>query len=168
MYFAYFAPLLFLLSSCVVTETIDFPPETNYPPALLSAPDQDLNGTALGQIINVDLSDSDTEIELGLVARDANFEDDLTWQLFVDRVGDSASIGGTATLESTGTFERSFSVRVPESRLGGPGCHKLEVFISSDFVGERLPREENDMAQAVWWVRATNETQLTVEMSSCP
>lgn len=162
------SPFLLLLSGCVVTEQIEFPPETNYPPALLSSPDQEVAGTALGQIIDVDLDDDETEIALGLVARDVNVDDELTWQLYVDRVGDSLSLVRTATLEPTSTFERSFTVRFTESALGGPGCHKLEVFISSDFIGEREPREDGDIAQAVWWVRATNSTQLSVEMSTCP
>ncbi len=172
---------------CLVTEKNEFPAEEAFPPSIVSAPSARLEGTALDQIIEVNLDDPDAgdiqnrEIVLPVIIRDANLSQVLQFEIIVDGNPDSDQLpirqSGTADgdeppIEPTGSFERPREFRLPVQELGAAGrCHKIELLVSGGFgSGARFrePVVAGDLAQAVWWVRVTDQSFTTVDMSTCP
>lgn len=109
-----------------------------------------------------------------LLVRDDNRDQRLAWRLFVDFDSDfpQAPQNGSV-IEPTGEVERPLDVVVGFDvfRNGAGQCHKVEVLISGAFVPDfpfREPVEEGDLATAVWWIHVTDDTQLSVDMRTCP
>ena len=176
-----FVVMFALNTSCLVTENGQVPAEENLPPSIISAPQARSLGVALDQIVDINLSEFEgSELQIPVIIRDPNVDQTLEYQLYVDYQGNidalvrSGDIEPLVSAEENGKFAferpRTFSVEVVE--LGQPGrCHRIELLVTSEFdrgVSFREPVLPGDIAHAVWWVRLTDETNLTVEMDTCP
>lgn len=167
-----------LAMSCLVTEKVRLPEEGQFPPTIVSAPRADETSTRLDQVITINLSETEvTELELPILVRDPNLDEDLEYAIFVDYT-DGADpfrhLAGAGRIPATGEFEREVetSPRVGVQRLGAPGnCHKVEVLVSGEFLESmpRTPAVEGDVHQAVWWIRlVSDDVPAVVDMASCP
>ncbi len=159
---------------CLVTDKVSVPEENNFPPSIISPPEARAQNVALDQIVQVHLPDeTGTELNLPVLVRDPNMNQTLERQVWIDFSGsnlDALLPEDDRRVLPTGTLERSMTIRIPLVRLT-PGCHKVELRVTSNFDGGanfREPVEDGDIAQAVWFIRVTDETVQTVEMGNCP
>ena len=161
---------LFLMS-CLVTNKIEPVVEANLPPSIVSAPDAEF---PLNEIIRLNRDDVAGELELAVIIRDANVDQTLQIQVFVDYVDNplTALVPQPPDNEvaGTGTFERSVTIRIPVDRLGDPGrCHRVELDVSTEFERfQREPVESGDSHTATWWVSLTDSEFPSVDMGTCP
>ncbi len=175
--------LMTILSGCPVTDQIDLPSEPNYPPSIVSPPNASDIERGMDQIIRLDVSDPDlgTELVLPVIIRDGNVDQPLEFRIFLDSVTIGRDVrgwieSGVGNVSPTGTIERSLDLRVPLMEQGGlevtlrqPGCHRVEILVSSAFENVRDVETPGDLGTAVWWVETTDPEGLdTVDMSSCP
>lgn len=165
--------IAFSMPACLITEELSIPEDPNFPPGVVSAPSATF---PLDQVVEVDRDMVTGDVELEIVVRDANVDQELQMQVYVDFVDSfNASYIPQANdnrIIATGTVERSLTLRVPVARLGNAGeCHKIELLVSSGFQGFpnfRLPELAGDLHQSVWWVALTDTAFPTVDMSTCP
>lgn len=174
-----------LLSGCPVTDQIELPSEPNYPPSIVSPPTAVDIGRSMNQIIRINLSDPEvgTELTLPFIIRDANVDQALEYRVFLDSVTATSTVLGwifsSEVLESRpmGTVERSLEIRIPFVESGGfdggleqPGCHRVEILVSTAFDAIRSPELVGDLGTAVWWIETIDPDNGfdTVDMSSCP
>lgn len=165
--------LVLLMPACLITEELSIPEDPNFPPGVVSAPSATF---PLDQVVEVDRDAMTGDVELDIVVRDANVDQELQMQVYVDFVDSfSASYVPQANddrIIAMGTVERSLTLRVPVARLGNAGeCHKIELLVSSGFQGFpnfRVPELAGDLHQSVWWVAVTDAAFPTVDMSTCP
>ncbi len=172
-----------LITGCIVNRRITFEDEPNAPPSIRSAPSAREFGTALGQIVYLDLAQSgqpgsglefSEALVFPLIVSDRNLQQRLVWRRFIDF--DPQLVSGPdagRVIEPSGAEDRFFDVVVPYDifRDGAGECHKLEVLVSGGFVDEfpfREPVLEGDLASAFWWIHVTDDTRLTVDMRTCP
>ncbi|MGB0678811.1 MAG: hypothetical protein ACPGUV_04030 [Polyangiales bacterium] len=159
-------------------ERTRFELEANLPPTLQSAPRAGQLGTALDQIVSVDLSDvglgtAGQEKEFPVIIRDPNKDQALFWQSFLnfDPAAPTGAIDGDR-LAATGTEERELTLFLPPTAFReGTGCYKYELLVSSAFstaLPSREPVEEHDLATALWWVRVTDAADRDVDLNECP
>ncbi len=169
--------MLSLFTSCVVTDTIAFDAEENFPASIAPTPAaQDANRSP-GSIIFTDLDDAlGNPISLSVFVRDPNIRQTLSWRLFVNFRPDSpAALRNSGVLEPTAdnATQRLLELDVDYNDLdnANPGCHKIELLVSagfSDRFPQREPVLEGDLAQTLWWVYATNSTTPTIDFRNCP
>lgn len=155
---------------CLTTEKIDFIPEENFPPSIVSAPGAE---HPLNEIGALDLDapippGGTTDYVLETVIRDVNVEDTLQYRLFRDAVDASSSpiLSGEIPPEQNQTTgqlltERPFDRPIPFTLMGAPGvCHRFELLVTTEFKNFVEPREpvlEGDLDTATWWVRVTDD-----------
>ncbi|MDH5492232.1 MAG: hypothetical protein OEY14_09785 [Myxococcales bacterium] len=164
--------------SCLVIDTIEPPLEENFPPSIANDPSawDAIPPTPLDSIIKVDLSELErqaiSELKLYVQVRDPNLHQDLNFQLFLDYPEALEWIADGPPIAATGELTRHVELTVDLTRLSPPGrCHKLELLVSAAFDSRsriREPLEPGDLAQAVWWVEVTDDTNPTVDISTCP
>lgn len=134
------------LMGCLVTDAIEIPTETPYPPSIVAV--------APGDAFVVFDRETERQLELEFAVRDPNVFQDLEWKAFLDR----AQFDGNV-IRAAGELERTVEFTVPTSSLGAePPCHKLEVVVSSGFkpgFAVREPVVPGDVAEIVWWVGVT-------------
>ena len=166
-----------LMMGCLVTDKIEVEQEQNLPPSSVfrsNDPDRpsparihtfDITGTS-ARDGGVGAAELTFEVEV----RDPNLEQGLVAQILTDT--------GTANIDrigSTGALTRAFQFRLNAADLspdGDPsraiGCHRVELWVSSSFLGNRVPADENDVAAMFWWIRAVGATPGEIDLSSCP
>lgn len=164
-----------LLMSCLVVDPVEVPEEVNLPPSIMSTSEAAMAGTSLDRIVVVDVGDGSQDLQLPVLVRDPNREQDLEWQLWLDFTGTNLdALVASGTIEQTGQMDRPMTFTVPFDRLlPAERCRRVEVLVTSRFDGGtnfRGPVEPLDIAQAVWWVRVIDsEAGLTnVSLESCP
>ena len=174
------AAALCSMTSCLVTDPVDFPQEENFPPSIVSAARAREMGVALDQIIRVVVPpDRSGELVIPVEVRDPNVEQDLDYIWLLDFRAD-LSVNVLNDLEDDSTLfgiengpeVRDLELNVPLRELGSTGsCHKIELLVSSQFssvVNPREPEQPGDIAQAVWWVHLTDAENTEVDMGLCP
>ncbi len=165
------APLLLCVtaSACLVTEDVDYSPEPNWPPSIESQPGAQ---HPLRELVVVDLDALPdgglSELPLEVEIRDPNVDDELQAKVFVDEE-QNATV--RAPVPPSGEPVRRLTVAVP---LQGPllvlGCHRVELRVTRRFrfVPPQEPEEPGDLGTAVWWVVTRDDTQRSIDPSSCP
>ena len=73
-------------SGCIATSTIEFEPEENFPPSIISQSNAEFPLDEIGQINLVDLPppEEPAEMPLEVIIRDPNFEQTLEYRIFLD------------------------------------------------------------------------------------
>jgi hypothetical protein len=163
-------------AGCLVTDSVDFEREPNFPPSI-----QSRAGAAnpLNEVIVRVLEENGTgPIPLAINVLDPNVEQELRLKAFADNdrmneqllrtlpprpQQDDGGLGASPTV-------RPVTLEVPSAAFRIPGCHRLEVRVSSEFQFERPaePVLEGDLGTAVWWVFTKNTQTDRVDPSSCP
>lgn len=163
------AVLSVLVMGCVVTETGDFPLEENHPASIRSHPAADY---PLGRIHVLELAEDPTpEIELDVIVSNLNVEDDLEAIVLVDTVEEQRRYTAIA---AEGTVERRVEIDFDDADLLVPGCHRVELQVSTRFVPlppagvPLVPADEADVASAVWWFFTRDEPTTTFDPAQCP
>ncbi len=160
---------------CLTTEKIDFIPEENFPPSIVSAPGAEHPLTEIGAL-DLDAPippGGTTDYVLEMIIRDVNVDDTLQYRLFRDPVDPSSSpiLSGEIPPEPsqiTGQLltERPFDRPIPFTLMGAPGvCHRFELLVTTEFKNFVEPMEpalEGDLDTATWWVRVTDDDNAFV------
>jgi hypothetical protein len=179
------APLTVLLmfsslTSCLVTDPIEFEEEINFPPNLRSnhtAYPDELN---INEVIFIDTDEQGLEqtLNIPLMVSDFNIEQSLTWQLYIGYTPENGAPVRFTTniITPKGDIDRAFfaEIDVPSLLSLEKGvCYKIEILVSSEFIREvndkltRIPVEEGDVDRMVGWISLTNNNRPTVDMSTC-
>ncbi len=163
--------------ACVVTDPIAFPDEANVPPSIVS---RALAANPLDKIVRFDVDQSGSSPDGGapvpnektfeVYVRDPNLTQRLQAKIFVDGLGTSLDREVPPSAQLARPFE--FTVAgsfLPLTAEGSGACHKVELLVSGEFrFGSREPLVDDDLAQAVWWVRSIDSGHTTVDMALCP
>lgn len=148
--------------NCLVTESLDVPEETNFPPSIESTSD-----SAQNQIIDLAEFEGSAELALDVTVRDPNVMQTLDLQVLLD--GDNVSQANQNQLQPTGEVERPLRIVIPTDRLGSDACRRIELYVSSGFVpGSTRPRADGDIGTAVWWVDARAMGGTSTVLERCP
>lgn len=163
----FFWPLLgFLAMGCLVTDTIEFIPDENFPPSIISAPGAQHPLNEIGaQDLDEDPLPDPPEYVLETLIRDVNVDQVLEYRLFKDADEFTPSFQ-SGEIPPSLNFERSFDAQIPFSQLELAGvCHRFELLVSGKFKNFSQPREpleEGDIDAATWWVRVTSDAIPTI------
>ncbi len=148
---------------CLTTDKIDFVPEENLPPSIVSAPGAEHPLNEIGALdLDAPIPPGETaDYVLETLIRDANIDQDLEYRLFRDPVSGLSPPILSGTIDQQDAFERDFPLPIPYALMGAPGiCHRFELFVTGqfkNFVEPMEPEEEGDLDVATWWVRVTDD-----------
>jgi hypothetical protein len=144
-----------LSAGCLVTDSIEFEPEENLPPALSDEPGSQ---TPMGSMIEInrDLLEPG-EITFALQVRDENRLQILKtrYELHSPDEADSLiEIGPDVGI--SGEPVRHFEFGIPTATIHQDYCYRLDLVVSSEFEAHPTiwdkPRIEGDIARARWWI----------------
>jgi len=160
---------------CVVTNKIELDEVPNTPPTLSQPTGLGQDQPSFESVYVIDLDTTPfTQIDIRALVRDPDVYQTLEWQLFLDF--DPLDPTPNPAIDSDEVSGQGAEIRteieapVQVSQLGGPGCHKLELRVSSDFVAaypRYAPRDADDLAVMVFWIAVTNAANPVVDMATC-
>jgi len=146
---------------CIATDQIEFVPDENFPPSIISQPLAEFPLNEIGQI-NLDAlpPEEPAEMPLEVIIRDPNFDQTLEYRIFLDGPlppPDAEFPIQQGNIEPTGFLERPRTFAISYDELAPGECHKLELIVAGRFASStvelRSPAEEGDFDAATWWVR---------------
>ena len=150
-------------TGCIATSTIEFEPDENLPPSIISQPNAEFPLNEIGQI---DLDDplppeEPAEMPLEVIIRDPNFEQTLEYRIFLDSPPPPAPEFPVddGTVPPVGALERPSEFFISYDSLIPGVCHKIELVVVGEFasfVEPRRPVDEGDVHQVTWWVEVTD------------
>ncbi|MFW5921114.1 MAG: hypothetical protein ACOCUS_04685 [Polyangiales bacterium] len=155
------------MTGCLVTDKAELEQEENFPPSIESQTGMDVEHPLDEVIIfNQDEEAFDGELELDVIVRDPNVDQELILQTFVDGAGRI----GFDSLPGDGEVERRRNVFVEEGLFSQEGCRRIDLLVSSDFqLGNlRKPTEPGDIGTARWWVFTRPAAAEEINPSICP
>jgi len=141
-------------SGCIATSTIEFDPDENFPPSVVSEPTAEFPLNRIGQI-NLDDPVETPEMPLEVVIRDPNVDQTLDYRMFLDSPPAPEVPFNDGEVPPSGFVERPTVFFVPYDRLAAGECHRIELVVVGEFdsfVEQRRPAEEGDFDDATWWV----------------
>jgi hypothetical protein len=152
-----------LNTGCVVTNTIDFVPEENFPPSLQAVPSSP-GRPGLNEIIVLETDNPGVALEVDVDVVDPNLDQELTWIVLLNE----SSLASMGTIEPTGTLTRrlSFTVDLLPLDVGLGECVSLELRVSSQF-NAFTPLIPGDLGSALWWVLRPDD-EGNVDPTLCP
>lgn len=161
------APFL-LMSGCLVTESIEFPVEEDFPPIIDSR-----TTPAIGSLLEVrQLEDgvrSPEVVQINAVIRDLNVTQTLEYTVQIDQpnVGQTTFEPGTI-LENDRRELRNLSISIPANEFPvGPSCSRVDLTVTGAFEITNAPEDDRDIAR--WWVEVVPENdEVRVDVSACP
>lgn len=144
---------------CIATSEIDFAPDENFPPSIVSQP---LAEFPLNEIGQLNLDDplppgEPAEMPLQVIVRDPNVDQTLEYRIFLDSSPPQPEIpivDGLVPPEG-GAVERPEAFAISYDSLAAGVCHKIELVVVgqfASFVEPRRPVEEGDFDEVTWWV----------------
>lgn len=147
-------------SGCIATDTIEFVPDQNFPPSIVS---QALAEFPLNEIGAIDLDEpvESPEMPLQVDIRDPNFDQTLDYRLFLDAPEPPAAEKPIqeGVIDPTGFLDRPRTFSISYDELAAGQCHKIELLVAGMFASnteQRRPVEEGDIDAVTWWVRVTD------------
>jgi hypothetical protein len=147
---------------CIATSAIDFAPDENFPPSVVSQP---LAEFPLDDIGEINLDDplppgEPAEMPLQVIIRDPNFNQTLEYRIFLDPSPPQPEIPiDDGSIDPTGSLERPRTFPISYDALAAGVCHKIDLVVVgqfASFVEPRRPVEEGDFDQVTWWVQVTD------------
>ena len=158
-------------SGCIATSTIEFEPEENFPPSIISQPLADFPLNEIGQI-NLDdplPPGEPAEMPIEVIIRDPNFDQTLEYRMFLDSPPPPTPETPIdfGTVDSTGFLERPRTFSISYESLAPGECHKIELVVVgqfASFVEPRRPVEEGDADQATWWVEVIDADHPVIDV----
>lgn len=154
--FASSAAICASATGCIATSTIEFNPDENFPPSIISQPTAEYPLNEIGEL-NLDDPVETPEVPLEVIIRDPNFDQTLEYRIFLDAPPDTEIDFGT--IGAIGALERPTTFEIPYDLLAPGICHKIELVVVgmfASFVEPRRPVQEGDVDQATWWIRVIN------------
>jgi hypothetical protein len=163
-------PLFFwtswLMTGCLVTESVEFEEEENFPPALYDEPGSQ---PAIGEAISINRDEQETgEIVFSLQVRDEN-----VLQTLKTRYELSSPLESTSLVEVgpevgiSGEPIRHFEFGIPVSLIRQDYCYRLLLVVTSGFSNELKlwdkPLLDGDVAKARWLI-----VENGANMDDCP
>lgn len=150
--FASSAAICVSATGCIATSTIEFDPDENFPPSIVSQPGAEYPLDEIGEL-NLDET-VETEVPLEVIIRDPNFDQTLEYRIFLDAPPDLPV--DFDVIDPVGTLERPRTFSIPNDSLAPGICHKIELVVVgmfASFVEPRRPVQEGDVDQATWWIK---------------
>lgn len=154
-----FVPLL-LSAGCIITDTTQYDPQ-----APLTVPViQDIQGLTtprLGNLIEVERSDSNPTVEFRVPVDDDGLNDPLQFQFIVNGDRDCIALDGGSSCEPSerlGEIPPNGSLRRIITRtltMPAVGCNRVELWVSSNLPlsgNFHTPARRGDIAFTTWWV----------------
>jgi hypothetical protein len=158
-------------SGCLITDDLDIPEETNFPPSIVSDRAAD-PALPIEEIVVLRLDEVES-LTFPVIVRDPNIEEPLEWLVLLNFVdGASPQLLDGGNIAPSGSIERQFDFTLDGadlSRLTPGECHKIELRVSRAFQGGfdfYLPEEPGDLDVAVWWIDSVDESSPTL-LSNC-
>lgn len=157
------------VAGCVTTNPIEFSPDENFPPSVVSQATAEYPLREIGQL---NLDDSlETEVPLDVVVRDPNVDQTLEYRIFLNSStppGTEFPIDDGMIPPQGGVVDRFETFNIPHTLLTPGECNKIELIVVGNFlsfVEPRRPEEEGDVDSATWWIEVTNTDNpvITVE-----
>lgn len=158
------------LMGCILRD-FEYPPPPNVPASVHGSTD-----TPLAAVRLIDLDGPETEWRFVATVRDANLDQPLIGLLYVDRrpgvPGDLpyADID-IAPDDDDDRLSRRVEFVVPRTELSEPGCHWIELLVTSETTGrvDPQPKDPTDVGVGVWFVAATalSEGRDVITMDEC-
>jgi hypothetical protein len=150
-------------SGCIATGTIEFEPEQNFPPSIISQPNAEFPLNEIGQI-NLDdplPPEAPAAMPLEVIIRDPNFDQTLDYRIFLNAPAppDAEIEIQDGEIDPTGFLERPRTFTISYNDLDPGECHKIELVVVGKFassVEKRRPVDPGDIDEATWWVRVIN------------
>jgi len=145
---------------CITTNPIEFQPEQNFPPSIISQPLAEFPLNQIGQI-DLDIPVEPPEMPLEVIIRDPNVDQTLEYRMFLDAPEPPAVERPIQEGEiiPSGFVERPSFFAISYDELAPGRCHKIELVVVGRFISnveQRRPEEEGDADLATWWVEVTN------------
>jgi hypothetical protein len=160
-------------SGCIATSTIEFDPDENFPPSIISQPNADF---PLNEIGRINLDDplppgEPAEVPLQVIIRDPNFDQTLEYRIFLDSPPppEAEFAIQQGDVEPSGLLERPRTFAISYDELEPGICHKIELVVVGRFISnveQRRPEQEGDADLATWWVEVT-DTDNDVILQEC-
>jgi hypothetical protein len=147
-------------AGCVTTNPIEFSPEENFPPSIIS---QETAEYPLREIGQLNLEESlETEVPLDVIVRDPNADQTLQYRIFLNSEtppGTEFPIDDGSIAPQGGAVDRPLTFNIPHSLLTPGECNKIELIVVGSFFGfiePRRPLEDGDFDGVTWWIRVTD------------
>jgi hypothetical protein len=155
--------------ACIATSPVEFSPEENYPPSVISQPNAEYPLREIGQL-NLDES-LRTAVPLDVIVRDPNVDQTLEYRIFLNSStppGTEFPIDGGTIEPQGGSVDRPTTFNIPHNLLTAGECNKIELVVVGSFAGfvePRRPAEAGDVDDRVWWIEVvdTDNPVITVE-----
>lgn len=130
------------VSGCLITNPVEFEQEEPVPPVIL---DVARSSNPIGSILEVNVDEQPSRIEIPVRVSDANlFQDLVARSRLVTALVDEPEFDSVVIPEQ-GALLRDHVVFVEAGELSLGGCHQLELVVSGSFV----PGEEPDLFDVV-------------------
>jgi hypothetical protein len=146
--------------ACIATDTIEFEPEENFPPSIVSQLNAEFPLNEIAQI-NLDDPVESPEMPLEVVVRDPNFDQTLEYRIFLDSAPPPAPEVPVddGIIEPVGGLDRPRTFTIQYDSLTPGICHRIELVVVGqflNFVEPRRPVEEGDIDQVTWWAEVVD------------
>jgi len=151
-------------SGCIATSTIEFEPEQNFPPSIVSQPAAEYPLNRIGQL-NLDTPVEMRQMPLEVVVRDPNLDQTLDYRMFLDSPPAPEVPFNAGEVPPSGFVERPTVFFVPYDLLTAGECHRIELVVVGEFdsfVEPRRPAEEGDFDDVTWWVEVIDSDNLVI------
>jgi hypothetical protein len=152
-------------SGCIATSTIEFDPEQNFPPSVVSEATAEFPLNQIGEI-NLDDPVETPEMPLQVVVRDPNFDQTLEYRMFLDSPPAPDVPFNAGEVPPSGFVERPTVFFVPYDLLTAGECHRIELVVVGafdSFVEPRRPAEEGDFDNVTWWVEVIDSDNPVIQ-----
>lgn len=172
------------IMGCLVTDKVELTLQPNTPSALYQPTALAADEPSVQSIYEIDLDTFPfAEINLRAIIYDPDIDQTLDWKVFLDFDPDNPT--GPIDFDTVGPSDAetpewrfdldSDEILIGVSELGGTGCHKLELRVSSEFESS-FPGYEPagssdpvpDVGAMIWWISVTDAANPTVDISTCP
>lgn len=172
-----------LMMGCLVTEKVEFVDEQNLPPSILVpesarySPREIFTFDINSMGAPVDGGTGVAELRFEVEVRDPNLDDRLFAQSFTDigrrRPVEEVPPSGAISRSFTFTINAAdFSPATDQNPLAAPGCHRVDLCVSSAFADRCVAVDPIDLAAATWWVRVINSAASpevnAIDLAECP
>lgn len=164
-----------LLQACLVTQHVQLDPPENFPPSVLDPLSPPPGYSPIASHIDLSAIETgdagvSTTINFEVAVRDPDVGQQLDYAVWINYPTPTGSatrgrIPPDPAIDSDRRV-RTLSFTLPINGLAAVACSRIELRVSGgfQFVDQREPVIEGDIATATWWVVQDG----TVPISSCP
>jgi hypothetical protein len=162
-----------ILQACLITQHVEIDPPDNFPPSVLDPLSPPLGYRPIGSHIDLSAIEGGdagppTSITFEVAVRDPDIEQRLDYAVWINYPTPTGSVTrGQLPPDSVIDSDRrvrTLSFTLPIRELGA--CNRVELRVSGgfQFIDQREPVTEGDVATATWWI----VDDRTVSISDCP